>query len=145
MIAGEEMLLKWQEAFCIGHRQLDAEHRRLLDIINAIHEAETGGALTRKAHLLNDLHLTAMEHFRHENALICEIVAGAYPGSAACLSEAIANEHRAEHARALIALESLVRLHALGREKDLALQLMNWFVGHATDQDAQLRAYLQPV
>jgi hemerythrin-like metal-binding protein len=138
------MLLKWQETFSVGHRQLDAEHRRLLDIINAIHEAETGGALTQATHLLNDLHLTAMEHFRHENALITDIIAGAYPGPAGSLSEAIANEHRAEHARALIALESLVRLHALGREKNLALHLMNWFVGHATDQDARLRTYFQP-
>jgi hypothetical protein len=85
-----------------------------------------------------------MEHFRHENALITDIIAGAYPAREGCMSEAIANEHRAEHARALIALESLVRLHALGREKDLALHLMNWFVGHATDQDARLRTYFLP-
>jgi hemerythrin-like metal-binding protein len=144
MIAGDVMLLKWQEMFSVGHRQLDAEHRRLLDIINAIHAAETAGALIQTTRLLNDFHVNAMEHFRHENALICEIIAGAYPGREGCMSEAIANEHRAEHARALIALESLVRLHALGREKDLALHLMNWFVGHATDQDAQLRTYFQP-
>jgi hemerythrin-like metal-binding protein len=145
MIADNDMLLKWQEAFCVGHRQLDSEHRRLLHIINAIHKAEAAGATTQTTQLLNNLYLTAMEHFRHENALICEIIAGAYRDPAGCMSEAIANEHRAEHARALIALESLVHLHALGREKDLALHLMNWFVGHATDQDAQLRTYFRPV
>ena len=144
MITGDDMLLEWQEAFGVGHWQLDAEHRRLLDTINAIHEAETGGDRVQTVRLLNDLHLMAMEHFRHENTLLSDIIAGAYPGSGACLSEAIANEHRAEHARALIALESLLRRHGLGREKHLALQLTNWFVGHATDQDARLRSFFQP-
>jgi hemerythrin-like metal-binding protein len=144
MITGGDILLEWQDAFCVGHWQLDTEHRRLLDTINAIHEAESGGNSLQTTRLLNDLHLMAMEHFRHENALLSDIIAGAYSGSAACLSEAIANEHRAEHARALIALECLLHRNGLGREKNLALHLTNWFVGHATDQDARLRSYFQP-
>ena len=144
MMVRDDMLLQWQDAFSVGHQQLDAEHRRLLDTINAVHEAEIGGDTIHTVRLLNDLHLMAMEHFRHENALLSEIIAGAYPGPAACMSETIANEHRAEHARALIALESLLRRHGLGREKNLALHLTNWFVGHATDQDARLRSYFQP-
>jgi hemerythrin-like metal-binding protein len=144
MITGDDKFLEWQDAFCVGHWQLDAEHRRLLDTINAIHEAETGGNSLQTTRLLNDLHLMAMEHFRHENALLSDIIAGAYPGSAACLSEAIANEHRAEHARALIALECMLHRHGQGHEKNLALHLTNWFVGHATDQDARLRSFFQP-
>ncbi len=140
------MLLKWQEMFAVGHQGLDIEHERLLGFINRIYEAESNGASQQILNLLNALYLTAMEHFRHENSLMRDIIAGAYPPRGGCgnISEAIVNEHCAEHAHSLIELESMLHSFDSNRKADLANRLRDWFVDHATKHDAHLRTFFQP-
>jgi hemerythrin-like metal-binding protein len=138
------MLLKFQEAFTVGHKALDAEHRRLLDTINDIEEAELIGASGRVANLLSALHFMAIMHFRHENAVISEIITGALSEEIAHgkFSEGMATQHRAEHARMLIDLETMVHAHGAGPGPMLAPRLKSWFIEHATGQDAELRLHL---
>ena len=146
MNIGGPMLLEWQETFAVGHAELDAEHQRLLRIINQIHESETGNASSQTPNLLTALYLTAMEHFRHENLLMRDIIVGAYLPRDGCenISEATVNEHCAEHARALIELEGMLHGYASDLRAHLPARLRLWFVDHATKHDAHLRAFFQP-
>src|SRR5579872_6543468 len=101
-----DMLLTWRKVYGVGHQALDAEHQRLVHLINRIYEAEQSSATSLALDLLKALHLTSMEHFRHENSLMRDIIAGAYQSGVDCknISEATVNEHCAEHARSLIEL-----------------------------------------
>ena len=129
----------------MGHAGLDAEHQRLLGIINQIHESEAGSASSRTLNLLGALYLTAMEHFRHENSLMRDIIVGAYLPHDGCkkISEATINEHCAEHARALIELENMLYGHPPDDRAHLAARLRLWFVDHATKHDAHLRTFFR--
>ncbi len=147
VVTMENALLKWQEIFAVGHQGLDKEHARLVGIINQIHEAESGACASQQLlDLANMLYLTAMEHFRHENSLMRDIITGAYLPRAGRLSisEDIVNEHCAEHANALIELESLLHSFVFDQRASLAECLRDWFVDHAIKHDAQLRAFFQP-
>lgn len=139
------MLLEWRETFAVGHAGLDAEHQRLLDIINQIDESENGSASGRTPNLLSVLYLTAAEHFRHENVLMRDIIVGAYLPRDGCesISEAAINEHCAEHARALIELEGLLHGYSSDHRARLPTRLKLWFVDHATKHDVHLRTYFQ--
>ena len=140
------MLLEWQERYSVGQRGLDDEHERLVGIINQIHAAEAGACTPEQlSNLANSLYLVAMEHFRHENALMRDIITGAYlPRTGGRkMSEEIVNEHCAEHANALIELETM--LHSFASDgASLAICLKVWFVDHALKHDAHLRAFFQP-
>lgn len=146
-LAMESVLLKWQELFAVGHQALDFEHMRLVSIINQIHQAESGAWASRQlAELTNTLYLAAMEHFRHENALMRDIITGAYlpQASRSDISEAVVNEHCAEHANALIELETMLHSFASRDGASLAIGLKDWFVDHALKHDAHLRAFFHP-
>ena len=84
-----------------------------------------------------------MEHFRHENLLMRDIIVGAYLPRGGCkkLSEAAINEHCDEHARALIELETLLNGYSSDRRAPLLNRLGLWFVDHGTKHDAHLRAF----
>jgi|SRR5579863_2534484 len=145
--AKDNALLKWQENFGVGHRGLDTEHRRLVGIINQIHDAEAAACTPRQLlDLANALYVVAMEHFRHENALMRDIIAGAYlpPSGGQKISEDVVNEHCAGHANALIELETMLHSAVSDDHARLAALLSDWFVDHALKHDAHLRAFFQP-
>lgn len=136
----------WQRIYAVGHEELDIEHERLLGIINEICVAEfRKSAPQQLISLLNSLYLAATEHFRHENSLMRDIIAGAYLPRASHekMSEAIINEHCAEHARALIELEDMLHSFVSNQDTVMAKSLRDWFVDHATQHDAHLRAFFQ--
>lgn len=145
-LARQNRLLKWQEMFAVGHQGLDAEHQRLIGIINQIQEAEAAARTPQHLmELANRLYLAAMEHFRHENSLMRDILTGAYLPLAdrRSISEAFVNEHCAEHANALIELETLLRSFVFDQGASLAACLRDWFVDHAVKHDSQLRRFFQ--
>ena len=134
------MLLEWKKTFAIGHWALDAEHKRLVDIINCVHDAEAAGGPPSNVHdLLKALHLATVEHFRHENSVIRDMVASYPQVGHGMLGESTVNEHCAEHAHSLIELENMLHLIAADRKKGLANELRDWFVDHATKHDSQLK------
>ena len=67
-----DLILPWSETFALGHEALDAEHRHLVDLANAIglvvlakNPAELADLVLPKL-----LHRMAAEHIRHENAIL---------------------------------------------------------------------------
>lgn len=149
-----DAFLCWQEAYAVGHLGLDLEHRRLVELINDISNlrAEADGS-QRLSDLSNAFYLASVEHFRHENSVMRDLIVGAYlmPGAGAgvrhmAISEAAINDHCAEHAQALIQLESTLQAFFAGRDRDgpiLACALRSWFLDHVINHDAHLKEVFQ--
>jgi hemerythrin len=65
--------LQWIDAYAVGHEGLDAEHRRLVDIINEIHIAELAGNAKQVGRLLDVFQEATAEHLGHENVTMREV------------------------------------------------------------------------
>jgi hemerythrin len=141
--------LAWSSEYAVGHTELDAEHRRLVLTINEICSvAHAECAPNRLRPLLEALTIAAVEHFKHENMLMRELsyrVAHLQEDSRAIhamMSTSAVNEHCAEHARALLELESIIHAYHFGADSDgekLGKMLIDWFTEHALKHDADLR------
>ena len=149
----KQRFLTWTKEFAVGHSGLDAEHRQLLDAINRVCSAEYAGcAAGELRQLLEQLTISAVEHFKHENTLLRELgcLASALregvPDARNIINASTVNEHCAEHARALLRLEAIVQTldgDTKSNRESLGEMLMDWFTGHAVEHDADLRDGLQ--
>ena len=149
----KQRFLTWTKDFAVGHSGLDAEHRQLVDAINRVCSAEYAGcAAGELRQLLEHLTISAVEHFKHENTLLRELgcladfLREGVPDARNIISASTVNEHCAEHARALLRLETIV--HTLDDDPrsdrgNLGEMLMDWFTEHAVEHDADLRDALQ--
>jgi hemerythrin len=144
--------LTWTEQYTVGHRGLDAEHRKLVEVINEICLAEHAECSPDEfSSLVNRLTLLAVEHFEHENAVMHEFNFSTSfeensPSLENVLGIAAINEHCAQHAEALVALESII-LAASPRadfaQRHSGQKLISWFTAHAIKHDAELRVLFQ--
>ncbi len=146
----ESPFLTWSDEYAIGHEKLDAEHRELVQAINNIFITERTGEQLKP--LLDSLAIAAVNHFRHENTLLRDIsnwvsrLQVSRPDFSIALSAEELNEHCAEHAQALLGLESIIHAFYSGVDSDrkkLAGVLRDWFREHALKHDASLRDILE--
>ena len=140
-------LIQWTESFAVGHQGLDAEHRRIVQIINdvctAVHTSDG-----RLHELLKSLRPVTIEHLRNENAILWELRQGTYPAlqgrsPSSTLVKAMAaaafDEHVAEHGNLVGQFD---KIRALPPAM-LCETLQAWFVDHAIKYDAHLKAIFQ--
>lgn len=143
--------LEWSNAFSVAHPQLDNEHREIMLMIRRI--AEGGSDHNRLRPLLCEIKNKTAAHFAHENAILREIVASTSSARStrkflAAMSQALVDEHEAEHSLALTALDSMIRstlADTSRRAEPLAETLTRWFVNHAVIHDAHLKTLFQTV
>lgn len=151
--AMEPSFLVWREVFAVGHAGLDAEHRHLVESVNEIYAAEcaaqTPGQLTR---LLEALRFSVERHFKHENLIMREMSRDADPSPESkidqlkAMTDAVIDEHVAEHAHELFKLDEIIRAVPVGSdstELGVSHKLKSWFVDHAIKYDAHLKAVFQ--
>ena len=145
--------LPWTGEYAIGHAALDAEHRRLVEVINEVCAFEnTGCAPEQLKPLLEALTVATVAHFKNENTVMREISGWAsrldaeHRAAVDMMSAAAVNEHCAEHAKALLELESIIHAFYFGADSDretLGKTLIDWFLEHALEQDLDLRDLLK--
>lgn len=144
--------LQWIDAYAVGHDGLDAEHRRLADLINGIYIAECVRNTKQMGLLLEEVRQAAASHLRHENSVMREVrnraahAAGGHKAFLEAMTAAVIDEHIAEHARSLQQIGAIV--HAFQSTEHVAMQpigdaLRDWFVEHAVKYDAHLKAVFQ--
>jgi hemerythrin-like metal-binding protein len=141
--------LPWNETFSVGHRELDAEHRRMVDLINQICLAcDAIQHAQQPLMLLGVLEGVTERHFEHEEAVL-EKLYTAMPKGRRRLREMLATakvEHAAEHRKMLGDLGDMSRaLHSDGVAAGLKLceKLKAWFIDHAVGYEAQIKTILQ--
>ena len=149
----ELSFLAWTEEYAVGHKGLDAEHRQLAEAVNEIccteHAEHTQDQLRP---LLNALVFATVEHFKHENSVMREFSLCATPSQKnhpvfhKAMSVAAINEHCAEHAQALLGLETIIRAFCSGTDsgqETLGQKLIDWFTEHAINHDGDLKGVFQ--
>lgn len=143
--------LLWNENFAIGQAELDAQHRRLVDLINGIDAAvRSDTSLDQLPVLLRVLRAATEEHIRQEDALLWEIRSGTYAPLQGwprtrhfikALAATAFDQHMAEHATLLPRLDAL----AAGAVDTVCDALKAWFVDHAVKHDSYLKVIFQAI
>lgn len=119
----------WDEAYTLGHGEMDETHHEFVDCVNAMlraADAEQAGALDAFAKHLR-------RHFADEDRWMAETVYG----NAGC--------HVDEHAAVLKSLEEVRGALASGRHdvvRSFATALADWFPEHAQVMDQGLARWL---
>ena len=126
-------LLEWKNSFSVGVSVLDADHRRLVDLINELHDARqtnrTGDVFRSIIGSLKD-HLVS--HAEREEALMSR------------LGYQELESHSAHHAEAVTSLERLLAAGA-GEDGNLPGQVLDfmkaWFANHVICTDLKMREF----
>ena len=128
-------LMVWNDTFNVGDAEIDRQHRKLVAMLNDLHDSMMRGDGNRvMGSLLENLVRYTKTHFVTEEKLMTQ---SGYPGLRA---------HKAEHD----ALEAeVIKLFADWKAGRVALSLKvltflkNWLQGHILGSDTKLAAHLK--
>lgn len=130
--------IEWTKALELGHPEIDAQHRRMVEIFNLLHDAVYAHRVgLREDLLLDELVRLADENFRTEEALM-----EAHPEPVLQF-----DAHRKAH---VILLHELVALRdgLFARHAHVNLRALNflkkWLFGHMSQADRDLLRITQP-
>ncbi len=127
-------LIEWQDSFSVGVTKLDDDHKRLIDLINRIDEAEKSGKSVQWA--LEELRNYTEYHFRAEEA---RMAAADYPDI---------EEHKQEHKAFVEWLVTVERTYNLSPEAHFHIAetvneyLRDWWTHHILEIDMQYKGRL---
>ncbi len=125
---------EWKNEYSVGVPEIDAQHRRLLDIINQLHHAmKMGGKPTAIVEVINELIGYTRYHFAYEERILEDS------------GYADLEEHRRKH-RAMVAQVETFRDSAAEGKATLSLKLMgflrDWLSKHILETDKQYSDHL---
>jgi hemerythrin-like metal-binding protein len=127
-------LIEWTDEYSVGLEIFDAEHKKLVAIINRLHDSFSGGmdhSVTDAA--LDELVEYTILHFSHEESFFDD---WAYPDQAA---------HRVAHQELREQVDAY-RASAKG-SIEMALELITflryWLLGHILSEDKKFCRYLR--
>jgi hemerythrin len=150
--------LAWRETFGVGHSGLDAEHKLIIETIGelwaAVEDEVTPHLVAERLTALMEI---VEKHFRHENAVLREIIAtGNAPSSKRrrrsqsplkAMSANALNDHINDHQASLHRLTSIIGNEGGAKAGASAFErrgeLVAWFLDHAVKHDAHLKAIFQ--
>ena len=123
-------LIEWNDEFNLGIEEVDSEHRALVALINALHDAmSTGARRVDVVEGISQIHALVAAHFAREEAFMREARYMAYA------------EHKEDHEVLLDDLIDMLDGVRRGGEYDearLSSDLQYWFSGHFRTHDARL-------
>ena len=126
-------LIEWNDEFNLGIEEVDSEHRALVALINALHDAmSTGARRVDVVEGISQIHALVAAHFAREEAFMREARYMAYA------------EHKEDHEVLLDDLSDLLDGVRRGGEYDearLSADLQYWFSGHFRTHDARLHRH----
>ncbi|MBF0304050.1 MAG: hemerythrin family protein [Alphaproteobacteria bacterium] len=126
------MLITWTEDYATGHREIDADHRRIADLVNMMND-RMQSAPDAIDEAFRTLESYVATHFEREERLMAE---WAYPGLA---------EQKTEHAALIRELQSIGK--TLGRDEmavsRLVMFLAKWWAAHIGRSDMKYVPYIK--
>ena len=123
-------LIEWNDEFNLGIEEIDSEHRALVALINALHEAMSAGA--GRADIIegiSQIHMLVAAHFAREEAFMRDTRYMAYA------------EHKEDHEVLLDDLAEIMgQVGSDGEYEEARLSddLQYWFSEHFRTHDARL-------
>lgn len=128
--------ITWDKTLELGHAEMDADHRRLVDFFNKLaHSVVNPSDAEAHDRMLDELFVRARAHFDMEERLMAT---HAYPNSEA---------HSSEHARLIkSALEIRERFGASAQPSVSLLYFLDqWLTRHILSWDKELADFLNSV
>ena len=126
--------LSWHDRYSLGHAELDAQHRMLFEVVNHFDDVIEMDMPVELGRIVDDLIVSAIEHFRFEEAVMEQI--GFPDRSGHCrMHEELIGQLR----------QTRTRLKAGGHvsAKSVAMFLVDWLTYHILREDKEFKAYLQ--
>ncbi len=137
----------WSDAFAVGDESLDADHRRMVGLINEICISVIAGRGDGRASLLRELLVVSEAHFRNEEALLMRIASEIDQHHLHTTMLVAIGAQTREHGRRLEALREIVErsriANARADELKRCAELKGWFIEHAIGYEAQVKTILQ--
>ena len=126
----------WNDAFAVGETGLDAEHRRMVELINeiCIHSREGIGSLLRELQFVSEM------HFRNEETVLARIAAEISQRHLQTEVWLAIEQHARQHRQQLDKLQDLV---ACTDDHEICEMLKLWYVEHVVREEAEVKAILQ--
>ncbi|MEJ5366872.1 MAG: bacteriohemerythrin [Bryobacteraceae bacterium] len=127
----------WKPEYSVGHAEIDQQHRKLVDLINNLHETmKLGGKPEDLKRILNDLVNYTRYHFGHEEKLMEK---AGYPDLA---------DHKRVH-RAMVEQVEKFRKEVESSRTGFSIKLMgflkNWLTEHILGTDQKYAAVVKSV
>lgn len=122
--------MQWHPSLETGIEELDAQHRRLVDLVNRLDAALSGGDLNGEmGRVLAELVVYSHEHFAAEEGIMQQI--GFYG----------LHRHRTEHRRMAQQIKGFLLRLKQGKEispTELLVFLHNWISTHIAKEDIKI-------
>lgn len=128
-------LMTWTEKLSVGVGVLDADHKRLVGMVNALYDAmQAGEGKASLGRILNDLVQYTKVHFAREETLFTQTV---YPAAIA---------HKREHDALTSQVLDVQQKYATGATATLSIDVLHflkdWLVKHIQGSDQKYRPHL---
>jgi hemerythrin len=128
-------LFAWKPEYSVGHWEIDEQHRKLIAILNSLHEAMLSRKTAQQLSItLNDLVQYTQRHFASEERIMRE---NQYPAIAA---------HRKQHDQFTTQVLGFQAELAAGRAA-LSIEVMHflkdWLSNHILNEDRAIGSYLR--
>ncbi|MDH5473315.1 MAG: bacteriohemerythrin [Gammaproteobacteria bacterium] len=128
--------VEWKDAYSVGHKDIDLDHKKLLGMINhlqtAVHYQTDEDSIENT---LNELIEYTKYHFSREEKIMQD---HNYPGL---------DEHKQEHAQMVDQVTKFIDEYRVDKTRtiDNVLQfLKSWLINHINGSDQKYRPYLKP-
>lgn len=128
--------LDWKDSLSVGIKEIDDEHRELVNMVNDLHSAmSTGKGKDALGGVLDRLINYTVSHFAHEEELMRKY---SYPDSFKHT-----NEHRQLTKTAVDVQTKFKSGQTIGLSIEVMDFLRNWLTTHIQDVDTRFGAFLQ--
>lgn len=129
-------LLTWTPQLSVGVYQLDEDHKKLIAIINELHDGiMAGNSNEAVGQVLKNLAHYTLEHFQHEERYFAQTN---YPAAVA---------HKQEHEKLKAEVAAKIEKFLSGSRAGLGRELMNflrdWWKHHIQESDMQYAAHMK--
>ena len=122
---------EWSNTFSVGVMEMDAQHRRLVDIVNRLHDAmKNGAAKTSVMCVVEELVAYTRTHFASEERVMR---AAGYPEI---------DEHIAVHRKLIAHVESFRAETGASLPLKLMSFLKGWLTKHILETDKKYAPYV---
>lgn len=128
-------LMQWSDDLSVGVAVIDADHKKLIAMVNTLFEGvREGKGRDAVGAILDGLITYTVEHFNREEKLFAQT---GYP---------LAAEHRAQHEKLKEEVLAIQQKYAAGKSYTITLETMNflkaWLVNHIQGSDQKYRSHL---
>lgn len=129
-------MIQWKAEFETGIPSADHEHRKLIELVNELHEkARAADTVDEAVRSLDRIVTQFAAHFVHEEEAMRDLDYAAF------------NEHKADHDRLIAEVEQALDAVRQGTALavDFPIRLETWFTGHFKTLDMPLHRFLDRV